>query len=451
MLTSKTSRLARWRGIVRLAGRRLKQRWLESLFILLGIALGVGVFTGMETFVRFDLGSISDVILSSPQFYAVQVVPRRLEIGGLVNQNTPATRIDPVLADPVEFRLDDLLALRGSIAEIGAMFVGQSGRGYQITALDGESVNMAWDPTQPGPRVQLLVNTVSPDELDLTGRTFLAGTTFTWDDVENGAHRVVLEEEAARYLFPYLTAEETIGRTITTTGGAGGTVWTIVGIVADRNGEYLVAFRDEDPDFRRLQAYGPMMEGDIFREFHVTPVEGVSDSELVRQVQAYMDRIYGAGRVDVRLPEPIVDGLGVIVRLLALAGLALFIAAVNILNLFTARVMRRQRYTGMSIALGATKGMLFWQTAGEAILLGLFGSGLGLLVAHGAIRLLHAFLLMQLGPTPMASDPYEMLRLTPVDAAIGIVLGTGISILFGLYPAWLASRQDPAEALRAEA
>lgn len=449
------SRLARWRGIARLAGRGLKQRWLESLFILLGIALGVGVFTGMETYIRFQLQLASDATGFVPQLYAVEVMPRRLDLNAFTTTNSPAIRVDPELAKPVDFTLQDVLALRDGIPEIEHVFVSGSGRGYQISAVDGETVDVTFDPANPGPFVQLVVQTMSPDELVAGGRRFLAGTSFSWEDMASGNNRIVLDEEAAAYLFPDLTPDEVVGRTITTASGMEGTVWTIAGVVARQDEGFFVAFGEDDSSFRVLDAYGPMTQRDRLNQLYVTPVAGVTDSELVRQVQSYMDRIYGAGRVEVRPPGNFGGSVGVIVQILALAGLALLIAAINILNLFTARVLRRQRYTGMSIALGATRGMLFWQTAGEAILLGLLGSALGLFFAQGAVRLLHAFLMMQLNAIAaggaQVDDPYAGLVLTPVDAAIGIALGTGISLLFGLYPAWLAARQDPAEALRAEA
>lgn len=448
MLPAKGSRLARWRGIVRLAGRGLMQRWLESLFILLGIALGVGVFTGMETYIRFNLSTVSEAVRSMPQLYAVQVLPRRLDLAAFINLGVPAARVDSELVEPVDFTLDDLLALRDSIPEVEYALVGTTGRGHQIVAIDGASVDMGYDPAQPGPQVHFTISTVSPDELLVLDRPLFAGAPFTWEDVKNGRRNLVLAEETARYLFPDLTPEETIGRTITTTSGLEGTIWTVVGVLADRNDDLFVAMGAEDADFRMLEAFGPTTEGDTYRQLYVTPVEGVTNEELVRQVQAYMDRVYGAGRVDVRPPDDIMAGVGTIVQILALAGLALVIAAINILNLFTARVLRRQRFTGMSIALGATRSMLFWQTAGEAILLGLIGSGLGLFVAAGAVRLLYTFLRAQY--EGLAIDQYATLALTSFDAAIGFALGTGISLLFGLYPAWLAARQGPAEALRAD-
>src|SRR5690606_41339760 len=54
--------LARWLGVLRLSRRQLQQRWLESVLIMLGIALGVGVLTAGETFVRFQTSMVEDVM-----------------------------------------------------------------------------------------------------------------------------------------------------------------------------------------------------------------------------------------------------------------------------------------------------------------------------------------------------------------------------------------------------
>lgn len=444
MLGAKASGLARWRGILKFARRQLQQRWLESLFILLGIALGVGVFTGMETFVRFTLNLSSESMASVPQLSSVQVMPRRIDLNTFTDRSMPAMRIDPELAEPVAIRLGDLLTLRESIPEIGSLFVSGSGRGYDISAIDGETVDMGFDPERPGPIVTFLVHTTSPDELGASGRTFLAGQSFTWDDVINGRRRIVLEEDAAKDLFPDLTPDQVIGRTVTTSSGPEGIVWTVAGIVARPDRAEFNPWGDSS-NFRHLEAYGPLdiTSDEQYSQFYVSPIEGVSYEELTRQLQAYMDRLYGPGRIDVQPPMDIGVSYNAILGLLALAGLALFIAAINILNLFTARILRRQRFTGMSIALGATRGMLFWQTAGEAILLGVVGSALGLVFAMGVVRFVEGLL-------GGGFDQYGGLVLTPIDALVGMLLGTSMSLLFGLYPAWLAARQDPAEALRGE-
>ena len=66
--------LARWLGVLRLSRRQLQQRWLESVLIMLGIALGVGVLTAGETFVRFQTSMVEDVMGSvAPEWRAVTV------------------------------------------------------------------------------------------------------------------------------------------------------------------------------------------------------------------------------------------------------------------------------------------------------------------------------------------------------------------------------------------
>lgn len=448
---------AKWLGIVRLAVRQLRQRWLESLFILLGIALGVGVFTGMETYIRFSETMTQDLVRSNPQILAVRVQAQSFDLNTFYQSQTPAVRLDPTLSAPLQLGLDDLLALREALPVVGPVFMSGSSRSSAVRAIDGENVGSAFDPTAGGAPLQLSVRSTSPDELVYTERSFLAGSSYTWEDVANGEHRLVLDEQAAKTLFPDLAPEETVGHTVTagtTTGtpispgvvSASGIVWTIVGVVEAAGDPFGF------PSSNAVQAYGPpgAFGSETYRELSILPAVGVSIEEMVREVQAYANQVYGEGKVTVREPLASLDsGNSYMIALLALSGLALLIAAVNILNLFTARVLRRQRYTGMSVALGATRSMLFWQTAGEAILLGVFGSVLGLFIAHGLVRLLVIFFTSSSAGLP-GSNPYDSISMTTIDAAVGLGIGTGISLLFGLYPGWLASRQEPAEALRTE-
>ena len=71
--SAKQSALARWRGIVRIAQRQLRHRFLENLLILLGIALGVGVLTGMGSFLRFLVSLDEDLLRSQPEMQSVIV------------------------------------------------------------------------------------------------------------------------------------------------------------------------------------------------------------------------------------------------------------------------------------------------------------------------------------------------------------------------------------------
>ena len=79
-------------------------------------------------------------------------------------------------------------------------------------------------------------------------------------------------------------------------------------------------------------------------------------------------------------------GIYIIIALFASIGLV--IAVINILNLMLARVLRRVKSIGLSIALGSSKQGVFSQFLLEAVVLGFLGAGLGIGLSFGLMKLL---------------------------------------------------------------
>jgi putative ABC transport system permease protein len=125
-------------------------------------------------------------------------------------------------------------------------------------------------------------------------------------------------------------------------------------------------------------------------------------------------------------------------------GLVLLIACTNFAMLLMARAVARQRELMIRASLGARNGRLIRQRLTESTLLALVGGAVGLVAAKAGTTLL------------LALKPAELRRLdaTSLDVRVfifvfAISLVTGL--VFGLLPAWSASRGDIAEGLRENA
>jgi predicted permease len=128
--------------------------------------------------------------------------------------------------------------------------------------------------------------------------------------------------------------------------------------------------------------------------------------------------------------------------LLSVCGLVLLIACANVANLLLARGVARRGQTAVRLAVGATPRLIVGQALMESLLLAVGGGVVGLLVAMAAARLLLALAFRSSHFLPISTMPSPIV----LAFAFGLALVTGI--IFGAAPAWLATRTDPAEALR---
>ena len=128
--------------------------------------------------------------------------------------------------------------------------------------------------------------------------------------------------------------------------------------------------------------------------------------------------------------------------LMIVVGMVLLIACANIANLLLARAAARQREIAIRLAIGASRWRLIRQLLTESLLLSFGGAALGVLFARWASRLLVRFL--STGSRPVWLD--LTLDMRALAFTIGVATVTGV--LFGLAPAWRASKVDPQMAMK---
>ena len=120
-----------------------------------------------------------------------------------------------------------------------------------------------------------------------------------------------------------------------------------------------------------------------------------------------------------------------------LPGVSLVVGGIVIMNIMLMAVAERTREIGIRKSLGARRRDILRQFLVEATTLAVVGAATGV-----GIGIALAALVAATTPLPAAVAPWSI--------AVGVLLGAGVGIVAGVYPATRAARLDPITALRAE-
>jgi macrolide transport system ATP-binding/permease protein len=128
-----------------------------------------------------------------------------------------------------------------------------------------------------------------------------------------------------------------------------------------------------------------------------------------------------------------------------IAAMVLLVACANIANLLLVRGMSRRAELSIRSALGAQRSRIVRQLLTESVLLSGLGGLLGLAVSYLGARALLMLAFPDQHNMPVHASP------SPLVIGFSFALSLVTGVLFGLAPAVMAARAQPAEALRSNA
>jgi ABC-type antimicrobial peptide transport system permease subunit len=156
---------------------------------------------------------------------------------------------------------------------------------------------------------------------------------------------------------------------------------------------------------------------------------GAADAETSIKSQLAIFNIIGA----------ILGGIG---------GIALFVAAVGVINTMIMAILERTREIGVMRAVGARRSTISRLFTIEASILGLLGGVVGILIGYALTLIGNPLINSQLKGNGIKSS--NILSLPPW-LIVSVIIGTTvIGMLSGLYPARKAAKLDPVESLKYE-
>jgi putative ABC transport system permease protein len=278
----------------------------------------------------------------------------------------------------------------------------------------------------------------TPEFFTLTNLSIASGRAYTEAEVSDGVRVAVIGAAVIDSLFP---GQDPIGKKIKLGRMELEVIGTIErqgGIPIDSNPDNTVGV----PISLFMELYGTSRSVDIAvmspdpESMKKLQDQAVSAFRKLRGLDASKENDFEI--VSNESVRGMFDNLATVVTIASafMCFLSLIVGGMGVMNIMLVAVTERTREIGLRKALGARRMRILMQFVIEAVLLAAFGGAIGVALGYCASAI-----------GQFLTFPAEV----PLWAvALGIGVSCGVGLIAGIYPAWRASRLDPAVALRDE-
>lgn len=419
--------------IIGLSLKKIKNRLLESIVVIISLAFGLAV---VSTVLGLIISFNRDIKENVNEHWQRQIYIAPSEDGGNEDIDVLKKMGTVDMGEPIQFTRENMDEIKEFCPSIDYAFI------HSWFVLDEEATEeLNW--WEKG-------NSIGADHeyINFTKMELEEGYLFTQDDIDNGNNVLVLGGNLKKILFK---DSDPVGEKLTFND----VEYTVIGYFKENYNKnisksQLETLKNEPWDLNNLYyvplTKAPWLNGATSFEYFNLGVDDYEELEnAVKEVKLYISNEFPNGEVNItssldwsnKFNDSIIK---VLVIIGFIAFIALLIAALTNLNLMLARVIREKKGLGISIALGSSKKTLFTSLVTESSIIGVIGAILGLIITY--------FLNIALKGVFESGGSVVSAAFSIENILINLGIAILVTAIFSIFPALEAIKVSPSQVLR---
>ena len=408
---------------VRLALAQIRVQKLKSFFTLIGVTIGV-----------MFLIAIVAVVEGMGHYMEYTLVDKIIPVHSFELRNFP----DVNMGDIDDGTWEEYMH-RPRITEDDVYPVTQAlppGTQWYMLSQDQLSIESRYARPQ-----RAMVYAVSGDYFNIKSVGITSGRPFTDQELESGGLVAVIGQDVKDHFFPTI---DPVGQQIR----MGGMPYTVVGVAEKQGSAFGFSFDKfvvapyRSPVHRLLNRRRGVIDAIVVQAVNDQVLTDAQDR--VRQVMRTRHKLRPTqpDNFSEQTPEAAlafwqkIQGV-LVFAAIVLPAIGLVVGAIVIMNIMLVAVAERTREIGIRKSLGARRHDILAQFLIEAATLSTAGAVLGVGLGLGIAALVTKFTFMPV-------------QVAPWSVVLAVLVGCGVGIVSGVYPAGRAAQLDPIVALRQE-